>query len=75
LPLAFFTNLEKRKEHSCDLPIHNLSLLPWFYSPAVEIDPVRSRPLAAIVAYQVLLRYNYRQGGTNGQVKWILDTL
>lgn len=31
--------------------------------------------LAALFAYQVLLRYNHRQGGVNGQVRWILDRL
>jgi hypothetical protein len=31
--------------------------------------------LAALFGYQVLLRYNHRQGGINGQVRWILDTL
>lgn len=31
--------------------------------------------LAAIFAYQLLLRYNHRQGGQNGQIRWILDQL
>jgi hypothetical protein len=31
--------------------------------------------LAAIFAYQVLVRFNCRRGRRNGQVKWILDTL
>jgi hypothetical protein len=31
--------------------------------------------LAALFTYQVLLRYNHRQGGVNGQVRWILDRL
>jgi Transposase DDE domain len=31
--------------------------------------------LAALFAYQILLRYNHRQGGKNGQVRWILDQL
>src|SRR5262249_47021457 len=31
--------------------------------------------LAALFAYQVLLRYNHRQGGENGKVRWILDQL
>jgi hypothetical protein len=31
--------------------------------------------LAALFGYQVLLRYNHRQGGKNGQVRWILDQL
>ncbi len=35
----------------------------------------RSQLLAAIFAYQLLLRYNHRCGRHNGQVKWILDSL
>lgn len=31
--------------------------------------------LAALFAYQLLLRYNHRCGHKNGQVQWILDTL
>jgi hypothetical protein len=31
--------------------------------------------LAALFAYQALVRYNYRQGNKNGQVQWILDML
>jgi hypothetical protein len=31
--------------------------------------------LAAIFAYQLLLRYNYRQGYENGQIRWIIDSL
>lgn len=31
--------------------------------------------LAALFAYQVLLRYNHNHGGINGQVRWILDSL
>jgi hypothetical protein len=31
--------------------------------------------LAAIFAYQLLLRYNLRQGRHNGEIQWILDTL
>lgn len=31
--------------------------------------------LAAICSYQLLVRYNYRRGRRNGQIKWILDTL
>jgi hypothetical protein len=30
---------------------------------------------AAIFAYQLLLRYNYRCGNHNGQITWILDAL
>ncbi|MBN1395915.1 MAG: hypothetical protein JW959_12910 [Pirellulales bacterium] len=35
----------------------------------------RTQLLAAIFAYQLLLRYNYRCGNHNGQAQWILDTL
>jgi hypothetical protein len=35
----------------------------------------QTQMLAAIFAYQVLLRYNHSQGGQNGQVRWILDQL
>lgn len=35
----------------------------------------RTQLLAAIFAYQVLLRYNYCCGKKNGQVRWILDML
>jgi hypothetical protein len=31
--------------------------------------------LAALFVHQVLLPYNNRQGGKNGQVRWILDQL
>lgn len=39
------------------------------------LDNNRTQLLAAIFAYQVLLRYNHRCGKENGQVQWILDTL
>jgi hypothetical protein len=39
------------------------------------LDNNRTQILAAIFAYQVLLRYNHRRGKENGQVRWILDTL
>ena len=39
------------------------------------LDNNRTQLLAALFAYQVLLRYNHRHGGHNGQVKWILDVL
>ncbi len=39
------------------------------------LDNNRTQLLAAIFAYQVLLRYNHRCGNENGQVQWILDTL
>jgi hypothetical protein len=35
----------------------------------------RTQMLAAILAYQLLVRYNYRCGNKNGQVKWIVDKL
>ena len=35
----------------------------------------RTQLLAAIFAYQLLVRYNYRRGNENGQVKWIMDCL
>lgn len=31
--------------------------------------------LAAIFAYQLLVRYNHKRGNKNGQVRWILDIL
>ncbi len=31
--------------------------------------------LAAIFAYQLLVRYNHRRGNQNGQLRWIIDTL
>ncbi|GIW83305.1 MAG: hypothetical protein KatS3mg105_5112 [Gemmatales bacterium] len=31
--------------------------------------------LAAIFAYQLLVRYNHRRGKKNGQVRWILDMM
>jgi hypothetical protein len=31
--------------------------------------------LAAVFAYQLLVRYNHRRGNDNGQVRWILDML
>ena len=30
---------------------------------------------AAIFVYQLLLRYHYRRGGTNGNIQWILDAI
>jgi hypothetical protein len=35
----------------------------------------RTQMLAAIFAYQLLVRYNYSSGNKNGQVKWIMDCL
>ena len=31
--------------------------------------------LAALFAYQVLVRYNHRRGYENGQIRWIIDSL
>jgi len=39
------------------------------------LDNNRTQLLAAIFAYQLLVRYNYRRGNKNGQVKWIMDCL
>lgn len=35
----------------------------------------RTQMLAAVFAYQLLIRYNHRCGNENGQVKWIVDIL
>lgn len=40
-----------------------------------RLDNNRTQVLAAIFAYQVLLRYNHDRGASNGQVKAILDRL
>jgi hypothetical protein len=39
------------------------------------LDNNRTQVLAAIFAYQVLLRYNHQQGNSNGQIKAIVDRL
>lgn len=39
------------------------------------LDNNRTQLLAAVFAYQVLLRYNHKQGNHNGQIKAILDSL
>lgn len=39
------------------------------------LDNNRTQLLAALFAYQLLVRYNYRRGNENGQVKWIMDSL
>jgi hypothetical protein len=31
--------------------------------------------LAALFAYQLLVRYNHRRGHKNGQVRWLMDRL
>lgn len=40
-----------------------------------RLDNNRTQILAAIFAYQLLVRYNHRRGRRNGCVKWIIDTL
>jgi hypothetical protein len=35
----------------------------------------RTQIMAAMFAYQTLVRYNHRVGNTNGRLKWILDRL
>jgi hypothetical protein len=39
------------------------------------IDNNRTQFLAAIFAYQLLVRYNHRRGRRNGKIKWLLDAL
>ena len=39
------------------------------------LDNNKTQLLAALFAYQTLVRYNHRQGNNNGQVRWILDRL
>lgn len=39
------------------------------------LDNNRTQMLAAIFAYQVLVRHNYHCGNQNGQIRWILDAL
>lgn len=40
-----------------------------------RLDNNRTQVLAAIFAYQVLLRYNHQHGNSNGQIKAIVDRL
>jgi hypothetical protein len=40
-----------------------------------HLDNNRTQLLAALFAYQILLRYNRRVGRQNGQVQWILESL
>ncbi len=35
----------------------------------------RTQLLAALFAYQLLVRYNHRRGYNNGQIRWLLDIL
>lgn len=35
----------------------------------------RTQMLAAVFAYQLLVRYNHRRGNPNGRVRWIMDAL
>lgn len=39
------------------------------------LDNNQTQMLAAIFAYQLLVRYNYRRGNKNGQIRYIMDTL
>jgi hypothetical protein len=39
------------------------------------LDNNRTQMLAALFAYQLLVRYNHRRGHGNGQVKWLMDAL
>lgn len=39
------------------------------------LDNNRTQILAAIFAYQLLVRYNHRRGNNNGRLRWIMDTL
>jgi len=55
----------------------------WFKSPfELEervwhrgLDNNRTQLLAALFAYQLLVRYNYRCGNRKGRIRWILDAL
>lgn len=40
-----------------------------------HLDNNRTQLLAALFAYQILLRYNHRVGRFNAQVQWILESL
>jgi hypothetical protein len=40
-----------------------------------RLDNNRTQILAAIFAYQLLVRYNHRRGRQNGCVRWVIDTL
>jgi hypothetical protein len=39
------------------------------------LDNNRTQILAAIFAYQLLVRYNHRLGNNNGAIRWLLDAL
>src|SRR5262245_4081213 len=39
------------------------------------LDNNRTQMLAALFAYQLLVRYNHRRGNDNGRVKWVIDGL
>ena len=52
----------------CLFDLHNTV---WHYG----LNNNRTQILAAIFTYQLLLRYNWRQGKHDNQVHWILDTL
>src|SRR5262245_12807452 len=40
-----------------------------------RLDNNRTQLLAALFAYQLLVRYNHKQGRRNGQICWIMDAL
>ena len=76
-PEGFETRFSKRRGQTVE-PFHE-----WFKS-LFELDKCvwhrglennRTRLLAAMFAYQLLVRYNRRRGNKNGQVRWILDML
>lgn len=39
------------------------------------LDNNQTQLLAALFAYGLMIRYNYRRGNENGQLRWITDTL
>ena len=39
------------------------------------LDNNRTQLLAAIFAYQLLVRYNHRKGNKNANLRWIIDAL
>jgi len=39
------------------------------------LDNNRTQMLAAVFAYQLLVRYNHKHGSENGQVRWILEAI
>ena len=51
--------------------LFDVSDQPWHRG----LDNNRTRILAALVVYQLLLRFNRRRGRINNEVQWILDAL